>query len=442
MAAASVPFIGGVLALMASKGAQLDASTTRYGSALGTEEGSIIGAERYGLSDAEFATTSKEFQRSRGIRSSMSAQDMMDVSTRFDIGAGSLGQLASTRRSQSDQSRTVKDDVSDMLALFMKSSLFDIGPKNFTNLQEKIDFQNQLNQMQLTQTGSVRSTAGSARVQQAFGEIGGAFEGSEGLNLIQKANQGLSNPGNQYQDAFLLSVLQKRKPGSSLFDLREMQEGGIFQDNFMQDTMSELANKYGGKDVLSSNNAQKELFMTEIQNMFQLGYHNTRDMSDAFLNGTADFSRIGKDVSDEENARNMGVDLNPRAGNMDVLLAKISNEIAGSGKTAIDFISQEIAKMLGHDDGVSGYIGDQFSKVGDMIGESVSSMVGNIEKYFTDMVGNIELAFRDMLFELGIDVDTHFGNKTPSNDSTNAIKSRLDSMINHPVIGQKFNTAW
>lgn len=374
MIAQSIPFIGGAVGLMATLGAQLDSAQGRSSAITGQNRGASrdLDMTSWGLTSAEFLEKEASLMRTQG--EFHGSTDLITAGIGLGVDDGVLGGLASTERGQVD-GKTTAASLKEMLAVFRKSKLFDIGPGNFLNIQEKIVFQSQLNQMQGSQFEGISNDI-STRVQEAFGRIGGSFSDFRAMERIQSANQGLTNPDNEYKQAFLYQSLQKINPGASLFDMQEMQQGGVFTPGYQQQVMEDLLELNGGRDMVKDNKQLKDRMMGNVSSFFGWNNAASREATNAFIEGKTDWNKIG------EKTNGSFAIPNP-TGETDQVLSTIQDKLAAVGDTAIDFISKQVDQMI--DKGFFTYVKDMFSDMFSGIKDMFNNLVSSIGGLFSDL---------------------------------------------------------
>ena len=379
----SLPFIGGALAVMTALGSELDDAQGRYRATTGYGGTRDANMAMYGMTTTEFLNQEAQILRSQGEHHGRGTRELIQQGVSFGIDSGTLAQYASTERSQID-TKTTAQSLDEMLAIFHKSNLFEIGPQSFINIEEKIRFQTQLNEMQASQMDLIKNDT-AIRVQEAFGRVGGAFGDQRALSTISSVNNALANPDNEYKQAFLYNSLQQIKPGSSLFELQEMQEKGVFGEGFMQQVMTDLTEQMGGREAVMGNAQLKDMLMMNVRDMLGLNSSQSRRLTDSFLSGGTDFSRIGIDINSAQEGLGQ-YQLNPGTpiGEASQVLATIKEEVAKPGDKGIDFFA-DIFKTIteGVDQkGFGGFVGDIFGNAASAVGDAFQSMIDNIAEYF------------------------------------------------------------
>ena len=133
------------------------------------------------------------------------------------------------------------------------------------------------------------STPGVSSTMGAFSQIGGSFADMRMAERISRINQGLANPSNPYQAASNYAILSSMVPGSSFYELKEKEERGVYEPEFLKSTLDYYTKVYG----------QGELGMEAVRRRFGLSYSQGRQFFDAYQQNPNIFDNIGGETTIE-----------------------------------------------------------------------------------------------------------------------------------------------
>lgn len=119
-----------------------------------------------------------------------------------------------------------------------------------TKFSEILSQTSQLTNQLASQTENNNLSTNAGIVGQLRG-IGGSFADPVlGSQRMLSINQSLTNPGNDFQKARSFGVLSGINPGSSYFQLQEMQEKGVGQKGYLEGILKQLEKEVGGGENL------------------------------------------------------------------------------------------------------------------------------------------------------------------------------------------------
>lgn len=140
-----------------------------------------------------------------------------------------------------------------------------------TKFLEILNQTSQLTNQLASQTEKNNLTTNAGIVGQ-LRSIGGSFADPVlGSQRMMSINQSLTNPSNDFQKSRSFGVLSGLKPGSSYFQLQEMQEKGLGQKGYLEGIISQLEKETGGGENL----------MLAAQQNLGLGYSTSRKLIEA-----------------------------------------------------------------------------------------------------------------------------------------------------------------
>jgi len=249
----------------------------RYAAISGGE--SFTGGSDLGFKFEESFQINQALARSRGSVEEMKEEEAgafrlikglgLDIST--------ISQTASTYRYQ-ENPRTAEQNIS----VLMKTMGIKEGTKEIIKMQELLEIQNKLVEEEAGKLEKVSPETISSVIA-AFDRFGGSYADKRAGERIMSINQGLINPQGEYQQAMSYAILAGLKPGASLLDVMKMQEKGVNQPGYMQETMKMYAGQYGTGD----------LFTIALKNKFNLSAEQAETLAQGWREGK-DFSKIGE----------------------------------------------------------------------------------------------------------------------------------------------------
>jgi uncharacterized protein YneF (UPF0154 family) len=240
---------------------------------------SFTGGSGLGFKFEESSQINQALAKSRGSVEEMKeeAAGAFRLIKGLGLDISTISQTASTYRYQ-ENPRTAEQNIS----VLMKTMGIKEGTKEIIRMQELLEIQNKLVEEEAGKLEKVSPETISSVIA-AFDRFGGSYADKRAGERIMSINQGLTNPQNEYQQAMSYATLAGLKPGASLLDIMKMQEKGVKQPGYMQETMKMYANQHGTGD----------LFTIALKNRFNLSAEQAETLSQGWREGK-DFSKIGE----------------------------------------------------------------------------------------------------------------------------------------------------
>lgn len=334
--------VAGFVGKMISEGMQLDESTSMI-SGLGRGASAAKGeGVRFGMKDSEFLDYKRGALLSSG-NSRYDAGSQLAFEGGFSLDKGILNSMNTQLRS--DKSGRSSTEVSlEMLSIFKKSDIFNIGKGDFTQLTEAVQTLTSLNEQANQQMAKIDTTLNTNLIS-LLGRSG--VEINKIGQYTDPMNRSITSPGNDFKQAFLFRTLRKMNPNASLFDLQAKQEEGIFGEGILQNVVKGLLDMSGGrKDEKFKQNLSSMLGLQkfQVQNLIEGGFVEDAVSGKSFsmedLKGTSSEVKGGAAT----------------AGTVQVQMAKLNNKLAEWGKGTIDAVERKLNeyKAAFDEDGVSG----------------------------------------------------------------------------------------
>lgn len=209
---------------------------------------------QYGFTTTELLPMLTDIEESLGF-SYNNLENVVQFSRAYNVERGQMAKMVGLGRY----------DESNFLAsgAYISSQLSGDDRADVTNVIEALT---QLTQSQLNTVGQV-NTLEMAQTVMALRGAGGAFGGDLMAGRIQKMQGTLTGTGNEYQQALKYQMLREINPEANWWEIKEMQEMGIYTPGFMGKVF-ERAEGYG-KDINS---------MQFLSEMTGLGPQDTRTM--------------------------------------------------------------------------------------------------------------------------------------------------------------------
>lgn len=385
MGLASLFTIGGLLTKGISEGRQLDEARGQIEGLKRQGKGFGKGSpQRFGVKQADFVGYSRQEALSSGTSENLGSRAGANLALEkaFSLDTGTLARSSGLRRSEKDKDDTSRN-ILEMVNIFRKSDLFGIGKDDFTQLGEKIDFQNKLNQMQAQQMESVDYTT-STQLLQKFGEVGGSFGDQRQADRIGKINQSLTSPNNDFKQALIYRTLGQLQPDASFFDIQKMQEKGVFQPDLFSDVLDSLKNMSDGEN---------DVFYQLIKEFTGMGASASQKLGERYLEEPDLFEGIGNEdevrkllsAGDKITERDVERRGQRNVGEISKALASINTEFGYFGESGIEYFAEKVGllqkegteavlKDIGND--VVETLGKGIESIGDMIVEKISEKMG------------------------------------------------------------------
>lgn len=381
--------IGGILTKGISEGKEVDESRGKLFGLSDRSQRRELGfgrdfgyrtAENYGVKQSEFFGMAANLGKASGSSQDLESRTLSNIQLERALGMnlGDLTASSGLRRSETDQT-SVSENVLEMLNIFRKTGLFGIDKGDFTQVQEKLDFANQLNRTQSQQFENVDFSV-SNQILAVMGQLGGSFSDQRQLQQTSTINDSLRNPKNDFVRALQFRSLQETMPeGSSLFEVLEGQEKGIFQKDYLKQFLTNLQKSSGSQD---------DNFFLNISDSLGLSKSSSRKLGEGFM-GNEDFrtslSNIGsldelkKMLADDKGAftqEGFAGNAYENTGNISRLLANVNSEFGFFGEKGIDYFAEKISVV--QQQGVSEGLGQIGKDLTDQIGKGFDELISTI----------------------------------------------------------------
>ena len=362
---AGVLSISGFVAKMISEGRALDeAESTTRGLASGNISGSGSG---YGMKRADFLNYASGVLQSAGS-SDYDAVGNLAFEKRFSQQQGSLNSLTGSLRMEG-RGRSAGEVSLEMLNFFKRSKVFNVEKGDFTQLREKLEFNNQMLSQQGQQMAEVNATT-NAQIMTAFGASG--IGDQRMMDYTGSINQSITNPNSDFTKAFMFRSLRRANPNAGLLDLLKVQEQGIYGEGSFGQIVGDLRESFSGDALTMS-----------VAKAFGLKYfqaENVLGMDDEMLN------RIGskEDIEAFSNSPD-GVSMRSGRGGAGVVsrrLAQVDDWFADKGKQAIYKVEEYIGAYE------EGGFGGLFSAIGSDLYSGITSAITTAYEGVSEMMAN------------------------------------------------------
>ena len=358
--------IAGFIGKMLNEGIELDnaESATR---GLGMKN--IGSGQAFGKKRAEMLQYSREVTTAAGS-ANYRASNNLAFEKRFSQDENSLLGLTAGLRTEG-KGRRAGDVALEMLNYFKRSDLFNVKRGDFTQLSEKIQFNTRMLEMQGGQMADTNATT-NAQLLELFGKNGIGDQRSMGY--IESINSGITNPGNDFNKAFIFRSLREKNPDMSLFDLMKRQEQGIFGEGTFSQILGDLQKSFKGD--------QLKMSVGQLFNLKNFQAEQIAGMS------AEDASRIGSQEDIQKYLKDKGeapIEMGTGQGGAGVMsrrMAELNDWFAGNGVKAIRKIDEYIttfekqgfggltSKMVSD---ITGAIDEGFKRATDYLKEQFST---------------------------------------------------------------------
>ena len=256
---AGVLTISGFVEKMINEGKQLDeaeASTRGLGA---TIRGSGQG---YGVKRSEFLKYGAGVVQAAGDVG-YDVKGQLEFEKRFSQGQGSLSGLAGGLRTEG-KGRSAQEVALEMMNFFKRSKVFGIEKGDFSQLAEKLQFNNEMLQQQGQQMHETNATT-NAQIMAAFGQAG--IDDQRAMSYNNSVNDAIRSPSSDFTQAFMFRSLRRQNPNSSLLDILKIQEQGIYGKGSFGQIMEDLKGSFQG-DALTMSTSKA----------FGLQYHQAEEV--------------------------------------------------------------------------------------------------------------------------------------------------------------------
>lgn len=340
--------IGGFIGKMIDEGLELAKGQARAG-AMGLRSGSVSG-----LKSAEAIAYSKQIALSAGrgdVRELATEQGRIERGTGMEL--GSMNQFHTVMRSEGERGKTLTDATVEMLSIMKKSGLYGIDKGDFTMTHELLQRQNTLNELQAQNLSAISSKA-TSQVLGAFGAVGGSFGDQRQAETVAQMHRAITDPNNDFKNAFIMRSIKSRDPNASLMDVRMAQEEGIFRPGLFSGIMKDITDTFSG-----------DLQVFNISKMFGLSLHKAQTLAESYKVDPKRFDQIGstEDIDKVITSRTLA----ERGGvsSMEIMTAKFNDQFSQWGVKALGILQGWVSAY--EKGGVSGLAGKAFEDISGVI---------------------------------------------------------------------------
>jgi hypothetical protein len=398
-AMALIPMVGSGLSMIAQRliqgGDQLQKGRLAMGSIMrnpGVDMGKS--GEMLGVDQAEFMTFAAQMSKNRGYSNegyALNKQDFKDsvegaalrllgTEQAYGVSRGSLLGFDKLQRLDNNH-RDTAGDVQNLIKYLKQEGAFGASGKDMASLEEYIGIQTSIMQDQSKRLEGINTNT-NASVIAAFQRIGGTFANPLlAGERIGTMNNAITSPNNDFKQAMVYSTLRKIKPDADLFELRKMQEEGIFGEGVLSGVMKDLTNRGGSegnkKIMLSeffglSNNQSEALFNA---------YSKNNNVFDSVASRNELFKKYG--MTSDSQFVSEGAQY---TGSIDRMNAKMTNRVAPLGEKMINTSEKYINEI--EKNGLVSGVGTIFKDIGkemaDAFKGAMTSAVENIGEKVTE----------------------------------------------------------
>lgn len=355
--------IGGFIGKMIDEGLELAKGQARAG-AMGLRSGSVSG-----LKSAEAIAYSKQIALSAGrgdVSNLATEQGRIERGTGMEL--GSMNQFHTVMRSEGERGKTLTDATVEMLSIMKKSGLYGIDKGDFTMTHELLQRQNTLNELQAQNLSAISSKA-TSQVLGAFGAVGGSFGDQRQAETVAQMHRAITDPNNDFKNAFIMRSIKSRDPNASLMDVRMAQEEGIFRPGLFSGIMKDITDTFSG-----------DLQTFNISKMFGLSLHKAQTLADAYKTDPKRFDQIGstEDIDKVITSRTLA----QRGGvsSMEIMTAKFNDQFSQWGVKALGILEGWVNAY--EKGGVSGLAGKAFEDISGVIVKAFEKGVQLVKEAF------------------------------------------------------------
>lgn len=270
--------VAGFVGKLVDEARQLDQNRKKLGGATGVTG---VGGAAFGLKEAELMDYTRTVSIARGMASKTQAKEQLGMEKAFGMDIGSTNQFNKVLRA--DHSTTLVDSTVDMLNIMKKSDLYNIKRNDFSQLHELLDRGNALNELQASQTEEI-SARNSSGLMAALGKVGGRFGDFRQVQTITGMNQAITDPNNDFKQAFLFRTLRQQNPNASFLDMKMKQEEGIFGKGTLSGLMGNLSKTFNGEQLTFS-----------ISKMLGLNLHSSKKLQEHYNKNPTAFDNMSFD---------------------------------------------------------------------------------------------------------------------------------------------------
>lgn len=274
--------IAGFVGKMIDEAKQLDQNKKKLSGATGQTG---MGGALYGLKESEVMDYTRQVSTLRGQASIKEARSQLGLEKAFGMDIGSTNQFNKVMRL--DHSQTLTDATVDMLNIMKKTDLYNIKRSDFSQLHELMERQNNLNELQAGQMEEI-SARESSLIMATMGKIGGSFGDIRQTDTLGKINQSITNPGNDFKQAFLFRALRQQNPEGTFLDLKMRQEEGIFGKGTLGAVMGNLSKTFTGDQLTFS-----------TSKMLGLNLHQSKRLQDYYSKNPNAFDNMSFDSEED-----------------------------------------------------------------------------------------------------------------------------------------------
>jgi hypothetical protein len=193
--------------------------------------------------------------------------------------------------------RTADEKSPLNIANSLQTTLERVGAVNkgdFTKLEEFMGVNNRLLAQQLVSLDQISSDTNLSLLT-GLSEIGGAYSDPRVAEAIATTiDDAIKNPSNDFIQSMQYDVLSRQNPGSSVFDILEMQSQGIQNKDLVQGMIEKLVKDGGSKDDI----------MLQARTIFNMEGKEglLRGVVEKAMNGQSIYADLTKDERFNENA--------------------------------------------------------------------------------------------------------------------------------------------
>lgn len=231
-------------------------------------------------------------------------------------------------------------DVGNLISIMRSQGGF--ANEDFTRLAGILEAQNALLEEQSGYLENLDPNV-AASVFARFAGTGGSFDITQdrrATGRILQLNQGLRQPGNQFQQAMNFAVLARQNPEMSYFEMLQAQEQGIMNPELLTGTLGMLQSQFGGG----------ENFRLGIMNRFGIGANQAGELARIFESG--EMGAIGerqiKNILGEDTGRQQEIEERARefTAQLEISQAKITDAFTQGATDGIAKVTELTAQKI------------------------------------------------------------------------------------------------
>ena len=323
---------------------------------------------RFGLNRAAANQEAQGLLQARGAGAGTITRDLSQtLALRKGTGLSQGAVFGAARAQRVTDGGSLGQQIGSLAELLEEQGVLRAGGDT-TRLTELLEIQNTLIEDQ-SQTIENVNQQGIARTISAFQGLGGSFADRRASGTIQTINRAVTDPQGDFRESFVLRELRDLMPDASLFELREAQEKGIFENPELFERLFKSIQARGGTE---------DSVLLQLKEFFNLSFSQTRKLYEGVNSDPEFFKKFSRRSTDTDFAKT-GERGAARFG-----------AFAGRGVSGIDRSTAVQTDRLAK-------IGVEFITGMDKLFNKALSIISDPGKFITDTLGKLKSGFNDLI---------------------------------------------